>query len=357
VFFSRPYKLNPDGSRDNSFSPEVGANNRINAAIEQSDGKLVIGGRFTAYNGTSINRLARLNTDGSLDFSFNNNGGAGSEVLWLERYNDDRFLAGGNFININGTPCGRVTRLLPDGTVDPGFITSPNANATVQKLKLMDDGKIIIAGFFTQVSGNLVSGIARLLPDGAYDSSFNPTGTGASGGGVLTFDVSPEGHLLIGGSFTAFNGVNTGYLLFLSQDGIPLSAENTLLDSGANWNVLEVKIDISARWLIGGLFSSFSNQPHNRIIRLLGGSTVQVPPTPTLVAALFPNPASEALEIHINQPIHRLAVYSITGQISYIATNLNSGNHTLPLSNFSQGLYLINIQNNLGFQTLQFVKQ
>jgi hypothetical protein len=47
-----------------------GADGIVEAVLLQSDGKIVIGGRFSNFNGSSCNRLARLNADGSLDTSF-----------------------------------------------------------------------------------------------------------------------------------------------------------------------------------------------------------------------------------------------------------------------------------------------
>jgi hypothetical protein len=47
-----------------------GADGIVEAVLLQSDGKIVIGGRFSNFNGSSCNRLARLNADGSLDTVF-----------------------------------------------------------------------------------------------------------------------------------------------------------------------------------------------------------------------------------------------------------------------------------------------
>lgn len=347
----RIIRLNENGTRDTEFQPGIGANNRINAVLEQSNGSLIIGGRFTEFNGVAINRLARINEDGSVDLSFNNNGGASSEVVWLEKYQDDRFLAGGNFININGTSCGRVARLLPDGTIDPGFISSPNANATVQQLKLMNDDKIIIAGFFTQVSGNLVSGIARLLPDGAFDSSFNSAGNGATGGGVLSFDIAPNGNILLGGSFTAFNGLNAGYLFFLDSNGTPVNLLNSALGTAADWNVLNIKFDNSDRWLIGGLFSNFDGQQHNRLVRVFGSTTVQLNPTPEFAIKIYPNPAQDWIEIEIMEPANQLLIYSISGQVYFQYNNLIPGKISLPITQLNNGIYWVSLEGQTGIQT------
>lgn len=55
------------GSIDPAFTIGTGAGNRIFAMAQQPDGFHVIGGSFTSYNGTSLNRLARITRTGTLD--------------------------------------------------------------------------------------------------------------------------------------------------------------------------------------------------------------------------------------------------------------------------------------------------
>ncbi|MBK8287283.1 MAG: delta-60 repeat domain-containing protein [Cellvibrionales bacterium] len=67
---NRIARLLPNGSIDATFNIGIGADNSIGRLAVQSDGKIIIGGGFTSYHGTAINRIARLNTDGSLDSTF-----------------------------------------------------------------------------------------------------------------------------------------------------------------------------------------------------------------------------------------------------------------------------------------------
>ena len=66
------------GANDPTFNPSDlgygygdGANYPIYTSAIQSDAKIIIGGNFTSYNGSTSNRIARLNADGSLDITFN----------------------------------------------------------------------------------------------------------------------------------------------------------------------------------------------------------------------------------------------------------------------------------------------
>src|SRR5437868_6267394 len=64
------------GLLDPGFNPGSGANDPINAVARQSDGRIVIAGAFTEFNGVSRSRIARLNSDGSLDPAFDPGTGA-----------------------------------------------------------------------------------------------------------------------------------------------------------------------------------------------------------------------------------------------------------------------------------------
>jgi len=68
---SRPHRpLNTDGSVDNTFDPGTGANGLVFAVVVQADGKLIIAGDFTMVGGFIRTRVARLNSDGSVDAGF-----------------------------------------------------------------------------------------------------------------------------------------------------------------------------------------------------------------------------------------------------------------------------------------------
>ena len=117
------------------FNP--GANNSVHALAVQPDGKIVVGGDFTTLGGggtgtTARNRIARLNPDGSLDPAFNP--GANDSVLALAVQPDGKILVGGAFTMLGGGGTGTsarssLARLLPDGTLDATF--NPGANDDV----------------------------------------------------------------------------------------------------------------------------------------------------------------------------------------------------------------------------------
>jgi uncharacterized delta-60 repeat protein len=76
-------RFNADGTLDTAFrtATGAGANDWIYAAAIQTDGKILIAGQFTTFNGVARNRLARLNADGSLDLTFDPGAGPNSAVI------------------------------------------------------------------------------------------------------------------------------------------------------------------------------------------------------------------------------------------------------------------------------------
>lgn len=90
------------GSLDTSFNPGSGTDDLVRGLATQPDSKVIIGGLFESYNGTTVNSIARINTDGSLDTSFNTGTGAlGVRALAVQ--SDGKVLIGGSFNSYNGT--------------------------------------------------------------------------------------------------------------------------------------------------------------------------------------------------------------------------------------------------------------
>jgi uncharacterized delta-60 repeat protein len=228
-------RFNVDGTPDAAFNPSgTGADGAVFVVIVLPDGKLMISGNFTRYNGVAAVRIARLNQDGSLDSSFSPQGtsaNAGPQDMIIQP--DGKILICGNFTLFNGTIRNRVARLNADGTLDTAF--NPNVNNYVEELVLQPDGKIFIGGDFTSVGGTSRNGVARLNADGTLDSSFN-VGTGVTnsfqtGGQVYAAERQSDGKIIIGGIFNFYNGVARNNIARLNTDGSLDITFQTNLDS------------------------------------------------------------------------------------------------------------------------------
>ncbi len=261
---NRIARLNADGSLDTTFNPGTGANSSVQSLALQSDGKVLIGGFFTSYNGTPCNYIARLNADGSLDTTFNPGTGANSSIWSLALQPNGKVLVGGMFTSYNGTPCNYIARLNADGSLDTSFNPGTGANSSIWYLALQPDGKVLTGGDFTSYNGTSRNRIARLNADGSLDTTFNP-GTGANSS-VTTLALQPDGKVLIGGFFTSYNGTPCNYIARLNADG---SLDTTFnIGTGADGTVHSLALQPDGRVLIGGGFTSYNSIGCNRIARL-----------------------------------------------------------------------------------------
>jgi len=258
-------RLNNDGSLDTTFNNGTGANNYVFKTILQPDGKIIIGGDFTSYNGTTRNRVARLNTDGTLDTSFNPGLGASDDVWTIALQPDGKIIIGGSFTDYNGIARNRIARLNPDGTLDATFNPGSGVNSFLNTISIQSDGKIIIGGWFTDYNGITVSRIARLNSNGTLDAIFN-SGTGANFS-IETTAIQPDGKIVIGGTFNTYNGFIRNRLARLNTDGSLDTTFNPGL--GTNSSITSTSVLPDGKILISGLFTSFNGTGRNRIARIL----------------------------------------------------------------------------------------
>jgi uncharacterized delta-60 repeat protein len=257
-------RINADGSLDPTFNPGTGANGPVESFALQPDGKILIGGYFTSYNGNARNYIARLNADGSLDATFNPGTGASSLVESIVLQPDGKILIGGWFTSYNGTARNRIARLNADGSLDATFNPGTGASSTVNSIALQPDGKILIGGSFTSFNGMSRDRIARLNADGSLDATFNP-GTGASNP-VYSFALQPDGKILIGGFFTSYNGTSRGRIARLNPDGSLDATFNP--GTGANGDVRSIALQPDGKIFVAGSFLAFNGTSINNIARL-----------------------------------------------------------------------------------------
>jgi uncharacterized delta-60 repeat protein len=149
----------------------------VNVLSIQSDGKILVGGSFTTYKGLTQNYIVRLNTDGSLDSTFDVGVGFDNQVRAITIQPDGKILVGGNFTTYKGLTQTRIVRLNTDGSLDSTFDVGTGFNTLVLSLLTQSDGKILVGGNFSTYKGLTQNFIARLNIDGSLDSTFN-IGTG-----------------------------------------------------------------------------------------------------------------------------------------------------------------------------------
>ena len=209
-------RLNADGSINSSFTVNYGIGGSVVAATIQADNKVLIAGDFTRIGSVVRNSIARLNADGSVDQTFSPGRGFNNTVEKIFVQPDGKILVGGSFTNYDGTAKIGLVRLNTDGSLDASFSLVLESNAVVYSIDIQADGKILIGGFFTVVNGQSRNAVARLNTDGTLDTSFNPVFGNATIRRVL---VQPDGKILVGGSFSGVSGFNRSSLVRLNADG------------------------------------------------------------------------------------------------------------------------------------------
>ncbi|MCI0537397.1 MAG: immunoglobulin domain-containing protein [Verrucomicrobiales bacterium] len=197
-------RLNPDGSLDQSFHPQV--EGMVHRVIVLPDGKLLIGGNLKSTSVPGQNDIwVRLLPDGTEDSAFSkvtvppqapiNLFGLGANLFSLQA--DGKLLAGIDY-NIPASPYGReteyLTRFNTDGTPDTGFAANVTDIASVSVLR---DQKIIVGGVFDSFDGHPCRGIVRLnggdLPEGPPYVLLSPAGQTAHAGTRLTISAQAIG--------------------------------------------------------------------------------------------------------------------------------------------------------------------
>jgi len=262
-------RINADRSLDKSFDSHLGANNNIEDVVLQPDGKIIITGYFSEYAGVSRNRIARLNADGSLDETFNPGTGANNVIYRASLQPDGKIIIGGDFTTYNGININRFTRLNSDGSIDVSFTNTLGVNGDVYALAVQPDGKILVGGVFTQFNNSLRNNIVRVNADGSVDTSFISFGTDSV---VRNFALQPDGKIYVVGLFYNFNNQSKGGLVRLNSNGI---IDDSFAGNGVSgFGAVDVVMQPDGKIVVGGVFSGYGDDSVNDIARINNDGTL-----------------------------------------------------------------------------------
>ncbi len=264
---SRTYlaRLNADGTSDVAFNTALGSgpNNTVSSLLLLPDGRIAVGGFFTAFNGAAgTSRLALLKADGTLDTTFTSPITNGS-VTALAHQDGAQLLVGGTFTTFtqrfvrlslagvrdaNFAPAATTTSstlnrivVLPDGRIalfgqalagSTGFsildgatgVVAQNVSSSAPYITavVQDNGKIVAGGNFSFSSNVRIARFAGTGQPATYATDAFATGTGFNNT-VNVIALTPEGQLWVGGNFTTYNGVSVSRLVKLNGEP-PLAA-------------------------------------------------------------------------------------------------------------------------------------
>lgn len=275
---NRICRLNTDGTLDSTFTTNIGAaaNAVINAvAVNATDGTIILGGAFTAFNGTSINRVARLSSAGVFDTTFATNVSTAASdgiACVIIQPSDGKIVLGGYFATFHGTAVYCIIRLNTDGTNDTGFVPNIGTGViyAVNSMAIQSNGKIVIGGlFYTPFSTTYTSNAIRLNTDGTTDATFLSSIGGSVNAQILAVAVqASDQKILLSGGFTTFNATATYSVVRLNTDGTTDTTFVTNTGTASNNEIHAMALQTDNRILLGGAFTAFNGLTANEIIRI-----------------------------------------------------------------------------------------
>lgn len=236
-FAERLARVNTDGSVDPAFQFNAEGLTDFLALERQPDGKLLILVRLNTGGGPYAVR--RLNADGSVDASFPEVTPAGNHP------SDLKLAADGGLLVVSQTGFERIN---PDGSPDAGFNQRAKLNNQALSVDVDPSGRIYVTGYFTTVGGTPRAQLARLLADGTLDASFAPTNTFSS---TWTVRALADGALI---------GDLNGFYRF---------TETGARDDSYAWGTRLAVWDLSAT---GQLLGALNDTQGNGVIRTADGA-------------------------------------------------------------------------------------
>jgi uncharacterized delta-60 repeat protein len=289
-------RLETNGSYDTGFNTvywdTIGSDVQREEILGlQSDGKIIVGGQFSSFTssgttGTTTSTkkyIQRLNTNGTIDTTFNS-GGTGftaatgltfisgvQDILVLP---DDKILVAGKFSQYNGTICDNLIKLNADGSIDGTFTIDPTPSDIfgILDLEIQSDGKILVGSIDSFPSnpfvylGYTVRGLFRLNANGTFDTSFPYN---VYDGNTYDINVLSDNSMYIAGESNSYSGVPVSNIFKLTSTGVLDTSFNTA--SGIydfNSGVLDIEVDSDENVLGGGAFTTYNGQTSNRFIIL-----------------------------------------------------------------------------------------
>jgi len=270
-------RLDANGKLDLSFNNGNDGFDQVvrTLVIHPTNGNILVGGDFTTYNGSACpNHLVRINaSDGSLDLSFNN-GGSGfnfSVFSLIAHPAGGNITVGGDFTTYNGSACpNRLARINSSGLLVSSFNNEgAGFDQVIYSIVLQKDGKVIAGGNLTSYNGSACSNrLARINPDGTLDSTFNYGGSGFDSS-VRAITIQPDRKIIVGGDFTTYNE-SSGRSNKMTRLNLNGTLDPTFNSGGSGFNssVYALALYFSGRLIVGGDFVLYNGKFFGKIVRL-----------------------------------------------------------------------------------------
>src|SRR6185436_12981787 len=151
-------------------------------------------------------------------------------------------------------------------TNDPPYNLLPGANSSVQAALIQPDGLLVIGGSFSAYNTVPRNRLARVTTGGSIDPSFLAAPLSGADNFVSSIVFDQNGKLFIGGGFGSFNGVNRRGVARINADGTLDGTFNP--GSGASDPVRALARAFNGQLIVAGEFTNFNGLPQPYIVRL-----------------------------------------------------------------------------------------
>jgi uncharacterized delta-60 repeat protein len=227
-------RYNSNGSLDTTFdgdgkvTTDFGAGDSAYSVAIQSDGKIVVGGTSYSYNGSGNFALTRYNSNGSLDTTFDGDGkvttdlgSSHDEAYSLAIQSDGKIVVAGSSYNGSNWDFA-LARYNSDGSIDTTFdgdgkVTTAvgSFDDTARSLAIQSDGKIVVAGS-SHNGSNWDFALVLYNSNGSLDTTFDfdgkvTTAVGSSFDYAYSVAIQSDGKIVVAGRI--LNGSNWDFAL------------------------------------------------------------------------------------------------------------------------------------------------
>ncbi len=376
-------RYNADGTLDPTFGsggfiyPNLSGDDEFITTVEiQSDGKIVLGGTVLGTTNGDDLLFARLNSDGTLDNTFNTTGvlitdiaNELDDVMCSALQDDGKILFGGyTYVDAMNDEDFLLVRINTDGSMDNSFGTNGIVQTPIGSyydeildLAIQDDGKILATGYVTSAVGAndyLDFALVRYNEDGSLDNSFDSDGivmtyfdaNSASFQEIsATLAIDSDGKIIVAGSLATESQENFAMVRYNEDGSIDLTFDSDgffLEDMGSvHEAIFQIALQADGKILALGSFET--NLGVDFILaRFQMGGVASINPTDNLpMFEIYPNPTNGLFKLSSlsNEPIQKIEIWNASGQIVLEQDLIGATSSSLDLSSQQNGVYLVRV--------------
>lgn len=344
-------RLLTTGSPDGSYATFTASG--MEGLAVQPDGKVVVIGYFiNVPNTTSPQQIVRLTTGGTIDTSFRpatpDDLGQTFYLTALAVQPDGKVLVGGSFLPPTSGPVLRVLRYESTGAIDASFsrsttfelpATTSGPIVRFNVLTVQPDGKVLVGGYFTSVSGSPRTNLARLTATGQFDSTFAPA---PLTGSVLAVTLQPNGRVLVGSGDGNDGSLTTTPLLRLLDSGALDSSFGTT--ANPDNAVAALLVQPNGAIVVGGSFAAIGAQPAAGLARITAPNVLAVPaPTAPATCSVWPVPTHELLHVAAEANAQAAELLDALGRVVQRQALHGAETFTLATGHLPAGVYVLRV--------------